>query len=281
MVERQGILAQIAAFVFVLAGGIFMFATMQRQLIYFPQVEAEESLLRLAGRMDLLDWRDDGGRLIGWHSQPAGGHTRRVVVFHGNAGYALHRDYYVDGFLARDQDWQVYLFEYPGYGARPGEPSESGIKAAATAAVQLLLDDSAEPLYLVGESLGSGVASYLAARFPMRIDGMLLVTPFTSLTDVAAHHYRFLPVRALLSERYDSVEALSQYGGPVGFLLAGSDEIVPPSLGKRLYDSYRGPRWLHIEPGAGHNSLSYSPSAQWWRDVSHFLTTDRTGSAGL
>jgi len=257
-----------------------MFANLQRQLIYFPQVEAEESLLRVAGRMELLDWRDDRGRLIGWHSKPAAGHPRRVLVFHGNAGYALHRDYYVSGFLAQDQDWEVYLFEYPGYGARPGEPSESGIKAAATAAVQWLLADDAGPLYLVGESLGSGVASYLAAGFPEQIDGMLLVTPFTSLADVAAHHYRFLPVGALLSERYESVEPLSHYGGPVAFLLAGSDEIVPPSLGRRLYDSYRGPRWLHVETGAGHNTLPFSPSAGWWRDMSLFLTGDRGQIAG-
>ena len=104
-----------------------MFATFQRQLIYFPQVEAEENLLRIAGGMELLDWRDGNGRLIGWRSGSSADHSRRVVVFHGNAGYALHREYYVAGFLAQGTDWEVYLFEYPGYGARPGEPSESGI----------------------------------------------------------------------------------------------------------------------------------------------------------
>lgn len=257
-----------------------MFATLQRQLIYFPQVDAEEALLRAAGRMGLLDWRDGRDELIGWHSKSAADDARRVLVFHGNAGYALHRDYYISGFLAQGRDWVVYLFEYPGYGARPGEPSESGIKSAATEAVELLLAEGPGPLYLVGESLGSGVASYLAARFPEQIDGMLLVTPFSSLTDVAAHHYRLLPVRALLSERYDSVKPLSHYGGPVAFLLAGSDEIVPPALGKRLYDSYRGPKWLRVEPGAGHNTLSFSPSADWWRDVSRFLTEDRDSGVG-
>mgnify|MGYP001827256264 FL=1 len=257
-----------------------MFATFQRQLIYFPQVEAEENLLRIAGGMELLDWRDGNGRLIGWRSGSSADHSRRVVVFHGNAGYALHREYYVAGFLAQGPDWEVYLFEYPGYGARTGEPSESGIKQAATEALELLLADNAGPLYLVGESLGSGVASYLAARFPEEIDGMLLVTPFTSLADVAAHHYRFLPVRALLSERYDALESLSDYRGPVAFLLAGSDEIVPPSLGKRLYESYSGPKWLRVEPGAGHNTLSFSPSAGWWRDLTRFLTGDPAESAG-
>jgi pimeloyl-ACP methyl ester carboxylesterase len=256
-------------------GGVFMFAALQRQLIYYPQVEPEEALLRAASRMGLLDWRDGAGELIGWRSRAPGDDARRVVVFHGNAGYALHRDYYVAGFLAQPQHWEVYLFEYPGYGARPGEPSESSIKAAARRAVEILFGADARPVYLVGESLGSGVATYLSSIFPERIGGLLLVTPFTSLSDVAAHHYTFLPVRTLLSERYDSQEALSHYRGPVAFLLAGSDEIIPTALGEQLYAAYPGPKWLRVEPGAGHNTLSFYPGAGWWREVTDFLTTKR------
>jgi len=249
-----------------------MFATLQRQLIYYPTVESEAELLRAAAGTGLLDWRDENDQLIGWRSHSGNGDANRIVVFHGNAGYALHREYYVTGFLAQKQDWDVYLFEYPGYGARSGKPSEAGIKAAAAKAVKLLLGSDARPVYLAGESLGSGVASHLASLFPEQVGGMLLVTPFTSLPDVAAQHYKFLPVRTLLSERYDSVAALSHYHGPVAFLLAGSDDIVPPALGLRLHDSYAGPKWLYIEARAGHNSLTFYPQADWWREVSKFLT---------
>ena len=89
------------------------------------------------------------------------------------------------------------------------------------------------------------------------------------------HHYPFLPVRTLLSERYDSREALSRYGGPVAFLLAGRDEVVSSELGRELYDSYSGPRWIHVEAQAGHNTLSYHPGADWWSEVSKFLTSPR------
>ena len=101
--------------------------------------------------------------------------------------------------------------------------------------------------------------------------GLLLVTPFTSLADVAAHHYPLLPVRALLSENYDSVEALSHYRGPVAFLLAGRDEIVTTELGRELYERYSGPKWLRVEERAGHNTLPYHPGAGWWGEVSRFL----------
>jgi pimeloyl-ACP methyl ester carboxylesterase len=194
------------------------------------------------------------------------------MVLHGNAGYALHRVYYARGFAALDEGWQVFLFEYPGYGARDGSPSEEAIKRAALAALQRLLDeDDARPVYLVGESLGSGVAAYLAAEYSAQVAGLLLVTPFTSLVDVAAHHYPVLPVRLFLRERYDNREALARYGGPVAFLLAGRDEIVPTRLGRELYDRYRGPKWLRVDENAGHNSLDFRPGASWWRELSSFL----------
>ena len=270
---RRRVAGQITLSALVVVGVIYMFASLQRQLIYFPQVEPEDKLLRVAAAAGLQPWRDSSDALIGWHTESANDQSKRVLVFHGNAGYALHRDYYAAGFLAQGQYWDVYLFEYPGYGARTGAPSEVDIKAAARHALELLLSHDARPVYLVGESLGSGVASYLASQFPEQVAGMLLVTPFTSLTDVASHHYRFLPVGALLSERYDAQEALSHYRGPVAFLLAGSDEIVPTPLGQTLYEGYPGPKWLRVEPGAGHNSLNFFPRADWWREATAFLTS--------
>jgi pimeloyl-ACP methyl ester carboxylesterase len=268
--SKHRISGQVAGVVLVTIGGLFMFASLQRQLIYYPEVATEAALLDTANRMGMRDWRNGSGQLIGWHTAPTGSSARRVVVFHGNAGHALYRQYFAAGFLAQDADWQVYLFEYPGYGARPGSPSESDIKAAATDALEDMLADDPRPLYLVGESLGSGVAAYLAENFQAQVGGMLLVTPFTSLPDVASQHYGLLPVRALLSERYDSLQALGHYHGPVGFLIAANDEIVPAALGRKLYDSYRGPKWLHEQSGAGHNTLDFDPHAAWWRELTTF-----------
>jgi pimeloyl-ACP methyl ester carboxylesterase len=269
-VTKYRISGQAAGVVLVFIGGLFMFATLQRQMIYYPEVAPEEALLATAEKFGLLDWRDDDQQLIGWYTQSPGDNPGRVVVFHGNAGHALYRQYFAAGFLALEQAWQVYLFEYPGYGARPGAPSESDIKEAAASAVNQLLADDPGPIYLVGESLGSGVATHLAGIFRDRVAGVLLVTPFTSLPDVAGHHYGLLPVRALLNERYDAKEALTRYNGPVAFLIAGNDEIVPATLGRELYDGYRGPKWLQEQAGAGHNSLDFDPGAQWWRELEEF-----------
>lgn len=215
-----------------------MLSSLQRQLLYFPSKAPAAELAREAARFGLHTWRDENGLAIGWKSAGRLGARNRMLVFHGNAGYALHRDYFAAGLQELADGWEVYLFEYPGYGAREGTPSEALFKAAAMQALESLLTGEmssdivadSRPVYVLGESLGSGIATHLAATFPEQVAGLLLVTPFSSLADVAAHHYPFLPVRALLSERYDSGEALSHYQGPVAFLLAGRDEVVPIAL---------------------------------------------------
>lgn len=250
-----------------------MLTALQRQLIYFPSKAQPDALIQLASRLGLQAWHDSDGVAIGWKTAGNSSARYRMLVFHGNAGYALDRNYFVEGLQALGNRWDVYLFEYPGYGAREGTPSEANFQVAATQALQVLLAGDSRPVFITGESLGSGVASYLAGTFPKQVAGLLLVTPFASLADVGAHHYPFLPLSILLSERYDSREALSHYRGPVAFLLAGRDEVVTTESGQQLYDSYVGPKWLHIEAHAGHNTLPYKPDARWWGEVSTFLTS--------
>lgn len=253
--------------------GVFaVFTALQRHLIYFPSHASAEDLTREGARLRLEPWLGSDGASIGWKPTARQGAHNRMLVFHGNAGYALHRTYFVSGLQAQGEQWEVRLFEYPGYGAREGRPSEATLKAAAAEALKMLLATDARPIFLAGESLGSGVASHLAGSFPDQVAGLLLVTPFSSLVDVAAHHYPFLPVRSLLRERYDATEALSRYHGPVAFVLAGRDEVVPTRLGQQLYDGYTGPKWLRVEAHATHNSLTYHPEAVWWSEVSKFLT---------
>lgn len=275
--------ARIAALVFV--GAVLMFLALQRRYIYYPMRASEAELSALAGLAGLADWRDAAGRLVGWRTRrPLLAEPKyRVVVFHGNAGFGLHRQYFVDGFHAAGDglQWEILLFEYPGYGAREGRPSEPALKAAAEAAVEVLLAEDDRPLFVAGESLGSGVAAWLAGRFPDRVAGLFLVTPMTRLADVAAHHYPFLPVRRLLREQYDAEGDLKRYAGPVAVLLAGRDEVIPAAIGRRLFEGYAGPKRLWVQEEAGHNSLDYDPRAGWWREVAGFLIASAASPSPL
>jgi pimeloyl-ACP methyl ester carboxylesterase len=254
---------------------LLMVAAFQRSLIYHPGRAPEAGLIDEARGWRLEPWRDASGAIIGWRSR-ARGEPRarhRLLVFHGNAGYALHRAAFVEGFeqLEDGRVWEVYLFEYPGYGARPGSPGEKAIIDAGLAALDTLARADERPVFLLGESLGSGPACALASREPARIRGLLLWTPFASLTGVAAHHFPFLPVRLILRDRWENTIALERYHGPVGVRLAELDEVVTTAQGKKLYDAYAGPKRLWIAAGAGHNTMDLDPAGTWWREATAFV----------
>lgn len=261
----------------VYAGLLVLGFLLQRYLIYLPGKAREDELLRLAERNGLHPWRDRENQLIGWRTPLSDAPAKprnRLMVMHGNAGYALHRKYYVDGFHGIPEGsaaWELFLFEYPGYGARPGSPNEENIAAAAGRAVRGLMQEDSRPLYLVGESLGSGFASRIAAENPESVSGLLLVTPFTCLADVAASHYPILPVRWILRERHDAQEYLKAYPGPVAFLIAGRDEVMKNNLGEKLYRQYAGRKRIWTQADAGHNTLDMMVGSPWWREVADFL----------
>ena len=116
-----------------------MLTALQRQLIYFPGRAGADELAALASRLGLQAWHDGTGSPIGWRSMAPSTAQNRMLVFHGNAGYALDRQYFVAGFQALQEQWDVFLFEYPGYGARQGTPSEESFKSAAADALKVLL----------------------------------------------------------------------------------------------------------------------------------------------
>ena len=264
-------------FLVILVGGylvILLLATVfQRHLIYFPSRVGEEELLERAREGGYRPWRNDDGEIIGWrnadsHSEAGG----RILVLHGNAGFALHRTHYRQALEGIDEGraWEVVLFEYPGYGARTGRPSQAGFRAAVSEAIERLMEEDSRPIFLLGESIGSGPAC-AAASDSDSIAGLILVTPFNSLVDAAASHYPWLPVRWLIRDRYDNIKALDDFDGPVVLLLAGQDEVVPNRLGRKLHRSLKAPSLLLEQADAGHNTLDLTPSANWWREASDFL----------
>lgn len=249
----------------------------QRSMIYHPTVADDRALLALAKNDGFEPWLNSGGQRIGWHrrasTQPAPG---RFIVVHGNAGFALHRADYAMALQAAS-GFDAFLLEYPGYGARPGKPSQASFYAAMEEAFAVLRTNG--PVHLVGESLGCGVAAHIAGAHPTEIAGMLLFTPYNNLTAVAQHHMPVVPVRWMLWDRYPADESLQGYRGPVGILLAGNDQVVPDRFGRRLHDGYPGPKKLWEAPQAGHNDVHRQP-AEWWRAVVEFWASSRLPSAG-
>lgn len=244
----------------------------QRSMLYFPEKFTEPTALARAERKGLVAWKDAHGAIIGWRL-PNPRAKNRLVVFHGNAGCALDRSYYSEVFqlLEGGAAWEVFLFEYPGYGARSGSPGKSSFLIAGRAAMNELLASDSRPLFLLGESIGSGPASALAGELPDRVAGMILMIPFARLVEVAKSKFPFLPVSLLLRDKFDNIAALSAYHGPVAFVVAERDEIIGPEQGRNLHAAYAGPKVLILMPGAGHNDFPNQPGAKWVREAAGFV----------
>ncbi len=241
---------------------------MQRRLLYFPARATEAEELTRAARAGLAPWRDGAGELIGWRASPAKGARERVLVLHGNAGSALDREHLAAALVAHGLE--VTLLEYPGFGARPGTPSIDSLSGAAVDALQALASEGRGPVWLLGESVGSGVAARAIALRPRAVQALLLVTPFSRMTEVARRHYPFLP-SIILRDRYAPIDDLTAYRGPTVVLVAGRDEVVSAEQGRRLYASLRGPKQLFVQERATHNGVELWTGAPFWEGAVTFL----------
>jgi uncharacterized protein len=250
---------------------VVLIGLLQRKLLYHPAHASEAELVAEAGEAGLEPWRDSSGQLLGW--QRSRGGTQKLLVFQGNAGSAVNRAGYAAGFGSLDlgKTWDVWLFEYPGYGARPGSPSRAAFAEAAHAAAELLLAQDARPLYLLGESIGSGVACDLAAQEPERVRGLVLVTPFARLADVASTHFPFLPVRLLLRDRWDNLAALAGNRARTAVLIAGQDEVIGTAQSEILFAGVGAAKRRWVFPDATHNDPEIQAVTPWVREVSDFM----------
>jgi fermentation-respiration switch protein FrsA (DUF1100 family) len=208
----------------------------QRSMIYFPQTGSRVPPAGqvLPGARDVVLHTADGLDLGAWHV-PAGGSAdgMTVLVANGNAG-----DRSVRAPLAvalTRAGLSVLLFDYRGYGGNPGTPTEDGLALDVRAALAYLEREARVPperIVYFGESLGAAVVTELATERPPA--GLLLRSPFTDLAAVGRTHYPYLPVRALLLDRYPLAEHLRTLAVPTTVLLGTADRIVLPEQSREV-----------------------------------------------
>jgi fermentation-respiration switch protein FrsA (DUF1100 family) len=198
----------------------------------------------------------DGTRLHGWWARSAavGGAPEPALLlwFHGNAGNLAHRADQVLA-LAEELPADVFIVDYRGYGRSEGRPSERGLYLDARGAWRYLTEECAVPptrIVLLGVSLGGAVAVDLAAE--VEPAGLIVQSSFTSVPDMAAHHYPFIP-RWLVRTRMDSAAKIGRVRCPMLVAHSPADDVVPYELGRRLYDAASGDRRFYEIAGAAHN----------------------------
>ena len=246
----------------------------QRRLIYFPFGDVPApGLVGLAAAEPVVFPTTDGLRLHGWlvpPLEPRAGAT--ILVFNGNAG---HRGFRATLAAAlRERGYGVLLFDYRGYGGNPGTPTEAGLAEDARAARAFLLtrpEAAATRLVYFGESLGSGVATGLAAEH--RPAALVLRSPFTSMTDVGAFHYPLLPVRWLLRDRFDTASRIAGLGCPLLVVAGDQDTIVPYAQSRRVFDAAAEPKRFVTIAGADHNDPALADGPDLIEAIDRFLKT--------
>jgi len=213
----------------------------------------------------------DGERLDGWHVPAKPGSAARglAIIFHGNAGNISHRLDYLRMF--HDLGFASLIVDYRGYGRSTGAASEQGSYIDAETAwhhATQSLGYPAKRIVLFGESLGGAVATQLAAaRQPA---ALALASTFTSVPDLGAEIYPWLPIRLLARIRYDSRERLADVSSPIVVIHSRDDDIIPFAHGERLYAAAKAPKQF-IEIAGGHNEGFIFGREAWVRQLDDFL----------
>lgn len=225
----------------------------QRHLMYVPdRTRVPPHAAGLSGVTEAIISAPDGANLITWRT-PARNRQPTILYFHGNAGNLADRA----DRLRRYQvlGYGLMVLSYRGYSGSTGRPSEADNVADALLAHDTLVKSGVPPeqIVLYGESLGSGIAVQVAAERP--VAAIILDAPYTSVLEMAALTYPYLPVRPLLVDRYESDRHIKRVKAPVLVLHGERDAVIPVRMGKELHAAAPEPKLLALFPNGGHVDL--------------------------
>jgi len=269
---------------------LFMLVAFKESLVYpgvqmYQHLSLEDPEYReMVARQNVELWETRDGEYLGLKRRTGSSSPKvRWLVFHGNGDVGLRATGWFEVLqtLVGDSTSAAYfVMEYPGYGPQPGKPGESVIIDQALKVMREIPKDGV-PLYILGQSMGAGVTCRLMSEPGMaeRVDGLLLLNPYTSLTSAGRQYLRTLvgplvalfPVERILGDRYDSFKNITHYPGRVVVIAGGDDTLTPPWMAEKLTGQIPGPHRLWIQPGVGH-WISPEPEEKW-KDLIQFLMT--------
>jgi uncharacterized protein len=238
------ILAAIAAFLYIaLCLALFL---AQRSFIYYPQPRST------TGGSTTLTLNVDKARVL-VDTRPHAG-SDAVIYFGGNAeDVSRSLPMLADAFPQR----ALYALNYRGYGGSTGKPSETALISDALVLFDRVHIDHPH-IVVIGRSLGSGVAVHVASERP--VERLVLVTPYDSLTKIAAGQFRYFPIHWLLLDKFESWRFAPGVSAPTQLIAAQDDEIIPLASTESLYKRFpQSLATLTVIHGVGHNTISESP----------------------
>jgi hypothetical protein len=191
---------------------------------------------------------------------------RIVVLYHGNFGSACDRAFYAG--LFEEEGYSYLLPEYAGYSNDSLKPSHELLKKDVENTISFLKERNFSEVAVIGESVGNSFAAYhVSLMAPQRI---LLISPFIDFLSIAEAHYGYYPVSLLVKNPFDNIRLIGDFSEKVTLMHGEKDDIIPLSLGKKLFESLVVPhKELIVIPGVGHNDLFAAEES--WQVIRDFL----------
>lgn len=237
-------------------GVVLAMLLVQKSLIYHPGGGVPTPGQSATPEAEIVTFPTaDGLELRSWLVAPDYGFPT-VVLFHGNAGHVGYQGRLVRPLI--DRGYGAFLLEYRGYGGNPGEPGEDGLYADARGGIEFLISAGIPDVDMIfyGRSLGTGVAVQMATEFDPA--AIILQAPYTSIPDVGAEQYWFVPVRLLATENFDSLSKIGGVTAPLFMFHGANDTLIPLEQSARLYAAANEPKQRMVIEGAGHNRGVFS-----------------------
>lgn len=253
--------------VYILFAG-FLFIT-QSRYVYYPErvITANPGHIGLTFENVSIQ-TEDNLTLSGWYIPKDD--SRGVLLFcHGNAGNIGHRLESIRLFHQLGLD--ILIFDYRGFGQSEGKTTEEGTYKDAEAIWRYLVNErqvSPDRIVIFGRSLGGAVASWLASRYTPGL--LVLESTFTSISDIAASIYPYLPVRLLLRFKYNTAEYLGEVNCPILIIHSRDDEMMPFSHGQRLFEIASQPKEF-LEIAGTHNEGFITSGTKYMDGLSEFI----------
>ena len=267
----------IAVWIFVIAVGVYIIFAVylfifQSRYVYYPKLvlpilAADPSHIGLPFENISFE-TSDGLKLSGWFIPKE--NSRGVLLFcHGNAGNIGHRLESIQ--LFNRLGLEIFIFDYRGYGESEGKPTEKGTYQDAEAAWRYIVkvrQVDPDNVLVFGRSLGGGIASWIASKYTP--GALILESTFTSLTDIAAARYWFIPIKFLMRLKYDTAEHLRKANCPTLIVHSHDDEEIPFIHGQRLFKIASEPKKL-LEIAGTHNEGFITSGALYEDGLNNFI----------
>ncbi len=239
---------------------LFMYLR-QGAFIFFPTTARHEG----HGLANVIDYQleQESVTLRGWLVNPGLVREKLLIYYGGNA-----EDVFLNIDEFRDIQAASLFVAYRGYGPSDGTPGETELFADSLAVIDDMVNRySPNEIFLVGRSLGSGVACYAAAK--KEVQGAIVITPYDSIVNIARASFPWLPVSLFLKHQFNSIQYLAEIGCPLLVIYGGQDKVVSPQRTKNFIEHIVGEKEIIFIDRADHGTIDMFP--EYWAALLRFI----------